>query len=256
MLGAIAGDIIGSIYEGRRRAIKTEDFPLFQARCHFTDDTVMTVAVAEAILTGQDYGSAMKRWGRKYPHAGYGRAFKKWIWEDGAHPYYSWGNGSAMRVCPIGLAFDDVERVLLEAQRSAEVSHDHPEGIKGAQAVALAVLLARFEDKETIRAEISRRFGYDLQRTVADIRPDYQFQISCQLSVPESIIAFLDSWGFEDAVRKAVSLGGDADTQAAITGGIAEAHYGLPAAMVEKVYRMLPRDIRQVVDRFNEKFKV
>ena len=123
-------------------------------------------------------------------------------------------------------------------------------------AMALAVLLARFEDKETIRAEISRRFGYDLQRTVADIRPDYQFQISCQLSVPESIIAFLDSWGFEDAVRKAVSLGGDADTQAAITGGIAEAHYGLPAAMVEKVYRMLPRDIRQVVDRFNEKFKV
>lgn len=254
MLGAIAGDVIGSVYENH--VIKTEDFPLFHPRCRFTDDTVMTVAIAYAILESKDYALALKNFGRKYPNAGYGSAFIDWIFEDDVRPYNSWGNGSAMRVSPIGFAFNDFESVLLEAKRTAEVSHNHPEGIKGAQATALAVFLAQQgESKEEIRSQIAQRFGYDLNRTVEKIRPSYHFDVSCQGSVPEAIIAFLDSHNYEDAIRKAISLGGDSDTLACIAGGIAQAYYkSIPLEIVSTVRRILPEDLLQVVDKFNQRF--
>ena len=254
MLGAIAGDVIGSPYEAS--PIKTTDFPLFQAGCRFTDDTVLTVAVAHAILEDEGYGRALKAFGRKYPNAGYGGSFIHWIFEPEVQPYNSWGNGSAMRVSPVGFAFDDVQEVLAEARRSAEVSHDHPEGIKGAQATALAVYLARTgHSKEEIRDQIGTRFGYDLNRTVADIRPGYSFDVSCQGSVPEAIVAFLDSKDYEDAVRKAVSLGGDSDTLACIAGGIAHAFYGaVPQAIEGEVRGILPPDLLAVVDRFSGRY--
>lgn len=254
MLGAIAGDVIGSVYE--QFPVKTEEFPLFHPRCRFTDDTVMTVAIAAAILDSSDYARALKSFGRKYPNAGYGGAFIGWIFEDEVRPYNSWGNGAAMRVSPVGFAFDDIDRVLLEAKRTAEVSHDHPEGIKGAQAAAVAVFLARKgETKENIRRHIAQRFGYNLNRTVDEIRPSYRFDISCQGTVPEAIIAFLDSCNYEDAVRKAISLGGDSDTLACITGGIAEAYYrSIPEEIVRTVRRMLPEDLLLVVERFYQRF--
>ncbi len=254
MLGAIAGDVIGSVYEGS--PIKTESFPLFHPRCRFTDDTVMTVAVAHAILESSDYALSMKIFGRKYPNAGYGSAFFHWIYEDAVLPYQSWGNGAAMRVSPVGFAFDDEETVLFEAKRTAEVSHNHPEGIKGAQATALAVFLARRgKEKEVIRQEISERFGYDLNRKVEDIRPSYRFDISCQGSVPEAILAFLESSNYEEAIRKAISLGGDSDTLACITGGIAQAYYhDIPLEIIQAVRQILPADLLNVVDRFNQRF--
>ncbi len=224
MIGAIAGDIIGSVYEHSQ--IKTKDFPLFHPRSVFTDDTVLTVAVADAILTGRPYQLSVREIGRRYPGVGYGRAFIDWLHSDNPQPYNSWGNGSAMRVSSVGFAFDTENKVLKEAKKTAEISHNHLEGIKGAQATALSIFLARTGcEKEEIRMEISQRFGYDLKRTVDDIRPTYSFDVSCQGSVPEAIIAFLDSRSYEDAVRNAISLGGDSDTLACITGGIAEAFY-------------------------------
>ena len=254
MLGAIAGDVIGSVYEGV--PIKTTEFPLFDRRSTFTDDTVMTVAVAHAILEGADYAAALRLFGRRYPAAGYGGTFYHWIFRDSAGPYNSWGNGSAMRVSPVGHAFDTVERVLDEARKSAEVTHNHAEGVKGAQATALAVFLARGgESKETIRREISERFSYDLDRTLEGIRESYTFDVSCQGSVPESIIAFLESRDFEDAVRKAISLGGDSDTMAAIAGGIAEGYYGeVPVKIRWGVRRRLAEDLLAVVDEFTDRF--
>lgn len=250
MIGAIAGDIIGSVYE--HRPIKTKDFPLFHANCRFTDDSVLTVAVAKAIMEDGDYQKWMQKIGRRYPNAGYGGSFIGWLYSEDPVPYNSWGNGSAMRVSPVGFVFDSVDEVLHEAARSAEVSHNHPEGIKGAQATALSVFLARTEkDKALIRKEIASRFGYDLERTVEGIRPFYRFDISCQGTVPEAIIAFLDSESYEDAVRNAVSLGGDSDTLACITGGIAEAYYG-PAgdSIAENVKRILPADLWTITCEF------
>jgi ADP-ribosylglycohydrolase len=254
MLGAIAGDVIGSVYE--HRPIKTTEFSLFQRHCRFTDDTVMTVAIAHAILEQTDYAASLKAFGRRYPNAGYGGAFIEWIFEPDVRPYNSWGNGSAMRVSPVGFAFDDAGKVLIEARRSAEVSHNHPEGMKGAEAAALAVFLARQgQSKETIREEISSRFGYHLKRRVDEIRPTYRFDVSCQGSVPEAIIAFLDSADYEDAVRKAISLGGDSDTLACIAGGIAQAFYkSIPLAIVGRVREILPEDLLGVVDRFNQRY--
>jgi ADP-ribosylglycohydrolase len=250
MLGAIAGDVIGSVYEFS--PMKREDFPLFHLESRFTDDTVMTVAVARAILEDGEYGAWMRCLGRRYPRAGYGGSFMRWLRSDDPRPYGSWGNGSAMRVSPVGLAFDSQERVLAEAFRSAMVSHNHPEGIKGAQAVALAVFLGKSgAGKETIRRELESRFGYDLGRSLAEIRPGYCFDVSCQGSVPEAVIAFLESRDYEDAVRKAVSLGGDSDTQACIAGAIAAAHYGaVPEAIASRVRSLLPEDFLDVIDRF------
>jgi len=256
MLGAIAGDIIGSVYEGHR--IKTKDLPLFQPRCHFTDDTVMTVAVAQAILEDGDYMRTMRELGRRYPRAGYGGAFKAWLHAEQPLPYNSWGNGAAMRVSPVGWAFESVDDVLREAARTAEVTHNHPEGIKGAQATALAVYLARKgQGKETIRQEIAGRFGYDLARTVDAIRPGYAFDVSCQGTVPEALIAFFDSTSYEDAVRNAISLGGDSDTLACIAGGVAEAFYGpLPADILARVRASLTPDLWEVTERFCRRYGV
>ena len=254
MIGSIAGDIIGSVYEHSQ--IKTKDFPLFHPQCVFTDDTVLTIAVAEAILTGCPYQLSVRKIGRRYPRAGYGGSFIDWLHSDHPQPYNSWGNGSAMRVSPVGFAFDTKNKVLKEAKKTAEISHNHPEGIKGAQATALSVFLARTgREKKEIRMEISQRFGYDLKRTVDDIRPVYSFDVSCQGTVPEAIIAFLDSNSYEDAIRNAISLGGDSDTLACITGGIAEAFYGdVPTAIRAKVYEYLPPDLRKITETFCRKY--
>ena len=209
MIGVIAGDVIGSVHEHRRT--KSTDFPLFHPLCAFTDDTVLTVATAEAILTGTPYDVAYRAYGREYPNAGYGGAFYEWLRAREPCPYNSWGNGSAMRVAPVGFAFDTVDEVLNEAKRSAAVTHNHREDIKGAQATALAVFMARQgASKEEIRKDLAERFGYNLRRTVNQIRPEYGWDVSCQGSVPEAIVAFLDSDTVEDAIRLAVSLDGDA----------------------------------------------
>jgi ADP-ribosylglycohydrolase len=255
MIGAIAGDIIGSVYE--HRPIKTKDFPLFAAACTFTDDTVLTVAVAEAILSGGSYLDSIRRLGRRYPGAGYGGSFRRWLHADDPRPYHSWGNGAAMRVSPVGFAFSTEEEVLRQAQLTAEITHDHPEGIKGAQATALAVFLARTgEGREAIRARLEKLFGYDLRRTVEAIRPDYGFDVSCQGSVPEALIAFLDSESYEDAVRNAVSLGGDSDTLACIAGGVAEAYYaGVPAGIRERAEALLVPDLLAITKAFCARFR-
>jgi ADP-ribosylglycohydrolase len=194
MLGAIAGDMIGSVYEGWNKQIKTVNFPLFSSGCHFTDDSVLTIAVADAILQDGDYAVFIQDYARRYPNASYGGFFKRWMYDENKEAYNSFGNGSAMRVSPIGWAFASEDDVLKEAKHSAAVTHNHPEGIKGAQAVALAIYLARQgKDKATIQAEIIQRFNYDLTRTLEEIRPGYTFDVTCQGSVPESIIAFLES---------------------------------------------------------------
>ena len=254
MLGAIAGDIIGSVYE--HHPIKTKGFPLFHPQCRFTDDSVLTIAIAKAILDDRNYFKAVLEIGRKYPHAGYGGSFIRWLHSTAPKPYNSWGNGAAMRVSPVGFALDTVEDVLAEAARSAAVTHDHPEGIKGAQATALAIFLARTgADKASIRSEIEARFGYDLARSLDAIRPTYRFDVSCQGSVPESLIAFLESTGYESAVRNAVSLGGDADTMACIAGGIAQAFYGaVPEQIARKVRSRLPGGFLDVLDRFESRY--
>jgi ADP-ribosylglycohydrolase len=254
MLGSIAGDIIGSRFEGF--PMKSTEFELFHERSSYTDDTVLTVAVADVLLHGADYGEVFRRYGRAYPGRGYGSTFSQWLAHDAAVAYYSWGNGSAMRVSPVGFAFDSVEAVLREAERSAVVTHNHPEGIKGAQAVALSIYLARSgAGKQEIRTEVTRRFGYDLDRTLDAIRPAYGFDVSCQGSVPEAIIAFLESRSVEDAIRKAVSLGGDSDTMACIAGGIAQAHYrAVPAEIAGCVRERLPAAFLDVIDQFCVRF--
>ena len=254
MIGAIAGDIIGSVYESS--PIKTKDFPLFHPQCCFTDDSVLTVAIADAIISGNSYEQSVHEIGRQYPDAGYGGSFIEWLDSDYPEPYNSWGNGSAMRVSPIGFAFNSEDKVLREAEKTAIISHNHPEGIKGAQATALAIFLARNgESKEDIRKQISRTFGYDLHPTVDDIRPAYSFDISCQGTVPEAIISFLDSTSYEDALRNAISLGGDSDTLACITGGIAEAFYqGIPDDIQNKVRKILAPNLLEIVKKFQEKY--
>ena len=252
MIGAIAGDMLGSLYE--RYPIKNKDFDLLVSG--FTDDTVLTVAVADAILSGGDFAEFIKRYAQLYPHAGYGGTFRKWMWSWENKPYNSFGNGSAMRVSPVGFAFNTASDVLNYAKRSAEGTHNHPEGIKGAQATALAIFLARKgKTKENIQEDISTRFGYDLDKNLDAIRPNYRFDVSCQGSVPESIIAFLESSSYVDAVKNAISLGGDADTMACIAGGIAQAYYKhIPADIISKVWEKLPTDLLAVIDRFNVEY--
>ena len=256
MLGVIAGDVIGSRFEWS--PIKTIDFPLLHPLSRFTDDTVLTVATAWAILYGRPFTEAYLDVGRRYPHAGYGGNFYSWLGAEDPQPYNSWGNGSAMRVAPVGLACSDVASVLREAERSAAPTHNHPEGIKGAQAAALAVFLARHgAPKEDIRKEIAGRFDYDLDRTIDEIRPHYFFDVSCQGTVPEAILAFLESTDYEHAVRLAVSLGGDSDTLAAITGGIAHAYYvRIPDDIVSHVREKLPAEFLETIDRFEATFSV
>ncbi len=254
MLGAIAGDIIGSIYEISNH--RSKDFPLFSEGCRFTDDTVLTVAIADCLMHQGNYVEYIKNYARRYPTRGYGGRFIEWMRSEAMEPYNSWGNGSAMRVSPIGFAYEDRDAVMLEAKCSAEVTHNHPEGVKGAQATAITVFMARKGySKEQIKAEIVNSFGYDLSRTLDEIRPTYKFDVSCQGTVPQAITAFLESTDFEDAIRNAISLGGDSDTLTCITGAIAEAYYGgVPKAIAEKVFTYLPPTVRQVVEEFMIKF--
>lgn len=256
MLGAIAGDIIGSVYEFN--GIKSTEFELFSPGSTFTDDTVLTVAVADCILNGKNYIAAFREYGRKFPSSGYGGFFRQWLYSKNPKPYNSFGNGSAMRVSPVGFAFSSLEKVLREAEKSACVTHNHPEGIKGAQATAAAVFLARQGDsKAGIKEYIENSFGYNLHQTLDEIRPNYRFDETCQGSVPQSIVAFLESESYEDAIRKAVSIGGDSDTIACITGGIAQAYYKqIPNHIVLKVRQILHPDLLIILDRFNGKYRL
>lgn len=250
MIGAIAGDIIGSVYEWDN--IKTKEFELFHPECFFTDDTVLTIALADAILNGLDYASVMKSYYQKYPDAGYGGMFHRWAQSEESQPYNSWGNGAAMRISPVGFAFDTLEEVLAKARQYTEGTHNHPEGIKGAQAVAAAIFLARTgESKAEIKEYVTVTFGYDLSKSLDAIRPTYQFNESCQETVPQALTAFLESDDFEDAIRNAISLGGDSDTLACITGGISEAFYGgVPDLIIVRVMELLDDDLRTTTSAF------
>jgi ADP-ribosylglycohydrolase len=254
MLGAIAGDVIGSVHE--HSGTKTKNFPLFVEASQFTDDTVLTVAVAERLLRGGSYVDWYHEYFHAYPEAGYGSSFIHWAEHRCREPYYSWGNGAAMRVSPIGIACNTLEEVLAQARASAEVTHNHPEGIRGAQATAAAVFLARSGyTKADIKTYIEQEFGYCLSERLDDIREHYCFDVSCQGSVPQSIIAFLEADGFEDAVRNAISLGGDADTMACIAGGIAEAFFGgVPDEIASRTLAVLDERLRNVVGEFQERF--
>lgn len=262
MYGAILGDIIGSPFEFDR-GDKTKDFKLFSRRSHFTDDSVMTLAVCEALLkVGQDVTvkeiedaviSSMQSWGRRYPHAGYGGYFRRWLTARHPEPYNSYGNGSAMRVSAVGWLYDSLEKTRTVAKATANVTHNHPEGIKGAEATASAIFMARNgSSKEEIKKYIENEFHYDLNRTLNEIRPGYHMDETCQKTVPEAIIAFLEAKDFEDAIRNAVSLGGDTDTLGAITGSIAEAYYGIPEWLITECRKRINKDMRIVLDDFND----
>ena len=261
MLGAILGDIVGSPFEFDHNNYKHKDFPLLSEKSHFTDDTVMTVAVARGLMAGQgnaqktfaEVQHEMQYWGRKYPDAGYGGMFGQWLYAEHSEPYGSFGNGSAMRVAAAGWLFDTLDKTLEMAKVTAEVTHNHPEGIKGAQATAAAIFLARTgHSKPEIRQYVEQTFGYDLSRTCDEIRPYYRHVETCQQTVPEAIIAFLESTGFEDALRNAVSLGGDSDTLACITGGIAEAFYGMPSELQQETLKRLPEEMRAAYALFRQ----
>jgi ADP-ribosylglycohydrolase len=252
MLGAIIGDVVGSTYEFNKT--KEMNFPLFPEKSKFTDDTVLTIATAKALVEGRkDYDVLYKKYANDYMECGWGARFAEWAKAPEMQPAYnSWGNGSAMRVAPIGYLFDDIETTIDEARLSAEVTHNHPEGIKGAEAIAASIFLALHGDtKEQIRDYIEDRFDYDLRRTIEEIRPTYKFEVSCQSSVPEAIIAFLDSDRYETAIRLAISLGGDADTLACMAGGLAEAFYTqVPVMMIEKTWDLLPEEFHKVIIDF------
>lgn len=280
MFGAVVGDIIGSVYEWHN--IKTKDFPLFRDDCRFTDDTVMTCAVAEGLMNGgeaDDFINAMKKYGRMYPNAGYGGRFSRWLVSSTQEPYNSFGNGSAMRVSPCAWVMNCGFAARTgswpsggreTAKRSAEVTHNHPEGIKGALAITDAIFMCRYyfggyygdyekpinndpdEIKRRIREHIEKEYGYDLSFTLDEIRPDYRFDVTCQGSVPQAIVAFLESRDFEDAIRNAISIGGDSDTIAAMTGSIAEAAYGIPDWIKEKAWSYLDGPLKDVLRRWKE----
>ena len=254
MLGAISGDIIGSAYDWH--PVKRTSFSLFVPESTFTDDTVLTVAVADSILHGAPFAASFRSWGTRYPDVGYGGRFQEWLASPAPEPYGSFGNGSAMRVSPVAYAFDSLDAVIEEAARTAAPTHNHPEGVKGAQAVASAIFLARDgRSKDVIRTYIETTFDYDLRLSLAQIREDYELDETCQGSVPEAITAFLESESFEDSIRNAVSLGGDADTQACIAGAIAEAYYGsVPEKIETKVRRILPAEMIIVLNEFYAKY--
>ncbi len=260
MYGAILGDMIGAPYEFDRGG-KTKDFPLFTKESQFTDDTVMTIAVADALMkqapdapenaVREELISAMHRWGKKYPDAGYGGNFGHWLRSESREPYGSYGNGSAMRASAAGWLYGTMADTRRIARLTAEVTHNHPEGIKGAEATAAAIFLARTgSGKREIREYIIREFGYDLSRTCDEIRPAYRHVESCQKTVPEAITAFLEGTDFEDVIRTAVSLGGDCDTLTCIAGSMAEAFYGVPEGMKEACRKRLPQEMLEVLDRF------
>ncbi|MCH4178876.1 MAG: ADP-ribosylglycohydrolase family protein [Megasphaera sp.] len=262
MLGTMIGDIVGSSFERSAVPMKNRDFTWFGPGSHFTDDTVTTVAVAAALLEGKQshcgYIDPLRRhlryWCRKYPHCGYGRLFEQWFLADQGAPYGSYGNGAAMRVAPAAWAGSSLDEVQALAELTAVVSHDHPEAVKGAVAVASAVYLARTgKTKDEIRTYVQQYF-YPLNRTIDEIRPGYQFTSAAAQSVPEAIEAFLDSVDFSDAIRNAVSLGGDTDTQAAMAGAIAEAYFGVPAELWQKAQTYIPADMQKIILSFRQEF--
>ena len=263
MYGAILGDMIGSPYEFDQ-GDKTKDFELFdkRKRIRYTDDSAMTIAIAKAIMTAgvdadetamkREFVAAMQDIGKRYAQGEYGGRFSEWLKSSDPQPYGSWGNGSAMRVSSVGWFFDFLERTREVARWSAEVTHDHPEGVKGAESVASAIFMLRNgKSKEEVKQYIVDEFGYDLSRTCDEIRPSYHHVESCQETVPEAIIAFLESTGFEDAIRNAVSLGGDCDTLTCITGGMAEAFYGVPDEFKQECISRLPEEFLEVLDQFD-----
>jgi ADP-ribosylglycohydrolase len=254
MLGAIIGDIIGSAYEFNR--IKTKTFELFTPKTMYTDDTVLTVAVADHLLHNKGYINVYKEYPRKYVRRRYGQKFYVWANINETVPYNSFGNGSAMRVSPIGWAFDTLEDTLIKAKESAGPTHNHPEGVKGAQAVACAIFMARFGNtKDEMQHYIENNFGYKLDESVDDIRNKAYFDETCPVSVPQAISCFLQSDSYEDAVRNAVSLGADADTQAAIAGSIAEAFYKeIPESLISKSRELLHIDLWNIIDKFHSKY--
>ncbi len=256
MIGAIIGDIIGSRFEWHN--LKSKDFELFTNESKFTDDTVLTIAIADCILHNKDYAQTVKQYGNAYPNAGYGGRFKKWLTSTDLTPYNSWGNGSAMRVSPIGLAYDQPSKIFAEAEKSAAITHNHPEGIKGAQAIAMCVHLAKTgHSKLSIKSYVETTFGYNLNRTIEEIRPIYEFDVSCQGSVPESIIAFLEAENFEDAIRTAISIGGDSDTIASMTGAIAAAYFKeIPDTFIRKMNEYLPNDFKVILEAFEAKYRM
>ena len=258
MYGTILGDIFGSIYEfNNRKTDKPETINLLNPRCFFTDDTVLTVAVADKLLHKElTYEKVFYEYTRNFPNRGYGYNFELWARSENRQPYNSWGNGSAMRVSPIGWAFETLDETLAEAKRSAEVTHNHIEGIKGAQATATAIFLARTgKSKAEIKEYITNTFDYCLARTVDEIRPDYEFNESCMETVPEAITAFLESRDFTHAIQLGISLGGDTDTLCAITGGIAEAFYKkIPQEYIDFANDRLPSSLKNILVEFSEKF--
>lgn len=264
MYGAILGDMIGAPFEFDR-GDKTKEFPLFCKESEFTDDTVMTVAVADALLStkGESDGkilselvASLRKWGRKYPDAGYGARFSYWLQCPDPVPYGSFGNGSAMRVSPGGWLFPDIDTTRRISRLTAQVTHNHPEGIKGAEAVASAIFMSRTgKSKSEIKNYITEQFDYDLSRTCDEIRPGYHHVESCQETVPEAITAFLEGLDFEDVIRTAVSLGGDCDTLTCIAGSIAEAFYGIPCEMIAECRKRLDKEIIEVADRFYSRIK-
>lgn len=256
ILGALVGDIIGSVYEFNNT--KVTDFKLFTSRSRFTDDSVMTLAVARWLMEDETHSAAylvecMQQLGRTYPGAGYGGRFVRWLFENDPQPYNSWGNGSGMRVSPVGLYAKTLDEALALAEVSALVSHSHPEGVKGAQAIAASMFLCREgKTKEEIREYVERTFGYNLGRTIEEIRPTYDFDVSCQGSVPEAIIAFLDGNSFEEVIRLAISIGGDSDTIGAMAGAIASCMYDIPEEISAPCRDILTDELRQINDKFLE----
>jgi ADP-ribosyl-[dinitrogen reductase] hydrolase len=249
MIGAIAGDIVGSVYEWNN--YKAKGFqPLFRYDCFYTDDTICTIAVADALLNHKNPAVCLKEWGLRYfDNDGWGSAFRRWLQSPDAGPYNSWGNGAAMRVSAAGWLATSLEHALELATQVTEVTHNHPEGIRGAAATTMAIYLARQrQDALTIRKSVAERFGYDLSLTVDQIRPEYKFNESCQGTVPQALVCALEATGFEDAIRNAISIGGDSDTVAAIAGPVAEAMFGIPVWIVREVYGRLPKDMHEVLN--------
>lgn len=254
IIGAVIGDVIGSVFEWNN--IKKTDFDLFNPKCDFTDDTVLTIAVADCILNKKDFAKTIWEYGRKYRGRGYGGSFRNWLQEDDLKPYGSFGNGSAMRASAVGFAYNDIETIMEVAKQSAEVTHNHPEGIKGAQATATSIFLSRQgKSKQEIKDYITQTFDYNLDFTLDEIRPTYKFDVTCQGSVPQAIVAFLESSDFENAIRLAISIGGDSDTIACITGGIASAFYKhIPTEIMNFVVDKLPNEYIEIMNKFDEHY--
>lgn len=256
MIGSICGDVIGSVYE--RKNVKTKKFEFFTAGTRFTDDTVLTVALADSLINFKNIAENIWTYAVKYPNAGYGARFKEWMNAEDRAPYGSYGNGSAMRVSSIGFISRSLDEVLKKAKKSAEITHDHPDGIKGAQAISAAIFLARNgSSKSEIKSYIEKSFSYNLEFRLDEIRPNYKFDVSCEGTVPQAIVAFLESTDFEDSIRNAISIGGDSDTIACMTGGIAEAFYKkVPIELQNKVKSYLPVEFLRILDDFYKKCTV